>query len=240
MKHPLSINFKVLEQYDFSKTVCDEVIFFEWLILKRTSFGNNLFYYQQEKLMNELGIKRRRLETLKSNFIDKYGLIIEKGGFNNITHFTVPNKLIKKFVKENIKKEYQKDLESRLLKFQFSNKENLKPHQLGMVEATIYSLNTIFRQRRGIENQKNKNRELPESALSVNGKTRKQLGELLDNYDMSIIENSFIAFCDAMITKKDHTYHYLNNFTSYDKEEEKFGVFERYLEKFNNEYARDI
>lgn len=119
MKNPLSVRFKVLEQYDFTKLVIDEVVFFEWLVLKRSSFGSEKFSCQQQRIINEIGIRRRRLTTIKNKFIDLYGLESETEGKKNITHFTVKDLFLKKFVEDNIQVDLQKDLIYKLKNIKF-------------------------------------------------------------------------------------------------------------------------
>ncbi len=115
MKNPFSVNFEILEQYNFEKLSSDEVLFFEWLVAKRIGFKNETFPYKQKDITDEIGIKRRRLEKLKSDFIDKYTLLVESSGKHNITSFTVSNKFVKSFIKDNVKLEERKDLQKRML-----------------------------------------------------------------------------------------------------------------------------
>lgn len=118
MKNPLSLNFEALGQYDFSKLIIDEAVFFEWLILKRWAFKNESFYYQQKRVISEIGVRRRRLTTIKNKFIDLYGLESKTQGQQNITYFTVKDSFIKNFIKENIQPDLQADLLIRLKKFE--------------------------------------------------------------------------------------------------------------------------
>jgi len=122
MKNPFSINFEILDQYDFEKVTFDEVLFFEWLVTKRLSFKNESFIYNQKDVTNETGIKRIRLTKIKSDFIDKYTLLVEPGGKYNVTNFTVSNNFLKRFIKDKVKLEFRKDLQKRMLIFVKSNK----------------------------------------------------------------------------------------------------------------------
>jgi len=117
MKNPFSINFEILNQYNFEKLSFDEVLFFEWLVTKRKSFRKESFSYIQKDITNETGIKRKRLESIKSDFVQNYELVVEQGGRNNVTSFTVSNNFIKLFIKDNVKLEYKKDLQKRMLIF---------------------------------------------------------------------------------------------------------------------------
>ncbi len=227
----------MLDRYLLEKISIDEVIFFEWLILKKASFGNSKFFYQQNRLMNELGIKRSRLETIKGRFIDEYGLIIEKEGFNNVTHFTVNEAFIKAYTGDNIKKSFQKDHLKNLLSFKINSTKQKAAIAPGYIESLIEDLTEIYNQSRERQNSKNSNEQLTRTELPFNKKTKEQLAELASNYEEHTIKYAFQAYSEAITNKEDYSNHLLNNFSSYDKEKESFGVFTRYLEKFNREYS---
>ena len=115
MKNTFSVNFEILDQYNFEKLSIDEVLFFEWLVTKRKSFRKESFSYIQKDITNETGIKRKRSEKIKSDFIDNHKLVVVQGGKHNVTSFTVSNNFIKLFIKDNVKPEYKKDLQKRML-----------------------------------------------------------------------------------------------------------------------------
>ncbi len=238
MKHPLCLNFKVLAQYDLTKLSIDEVVFFEWLVLKRNFFGDEKFFYQQQRVIDEIGIKRRRLTTIKAKFIDEYCLETETEGKQNITHFSVKNIFISNFVEENIKEEHKNDLLFRLLNFQFKGDvQNLTKAQESYVLQLINDLINIYNTAREQETERNQDRGLSHTELPHNKTTKMQLARLLKAYDFQSIKYSFKAFAESLIANQDHTYHVLNNFSTYKKENESFPVFERYLEIFNRKYS---
>lgn len=105
MKSPFSVNFETLQQYDFLKTTFDEVLFYEWLVTRTKILRVDKFYYQQEKIMFETGLKRRRLETLKSSFIKRFHLKVEHGGQNNTTFYTVSEVFVRNFILANVKED---------------------------------------------------------------------------------------------------------------------------------------
>lgn len=227
----------MLNIYLLENISIDEVIFFEWLILKKASFGSEKFFYQQNRLMNDLGVKRSRLETIKSKFIDEYGLIIEKGGFNNVTHFIVNEFFIRAYVKENIKNSIQKDHLKILLSFKISANKSNQSIDPEYIENLIYDLTQIYNEARERQNFKNPEEQLNATELPFNKKTKNQLTELARNYETNTIKNAFLAYSEAIVNKIDYSNHLLNNFSSYDHGTESFGVFNRYLEKFNRDYS---
>ncbi len=115
MKNLVSVNFEILDQYDFKKLSFDEVLFFEWLVTKRIGFKNETFPYKQKDITDETGIKRKRLEKIKSNFFYNYKLVVFQGGKHNTTSFTVSNNFVKFFINDNVKLEERKNLQKRIL-----------------------------------------------------------------------------------------------------------------------------
>ena len=233
MKHPLSINFKTFRQYDFCSATLDQIVFFEWLLLKKAFYGNT-FFYQQKRIINELGIKRNRLETIKGQFIE-LGLEVEQKGFNNVTHYCLSSKFIKAFIRSNVKAEYQQSLLRSALEFEINSEETLNENDLEITKIVVKELNRIYNERRELKSTDIK--KLTDTELPVNGKTLKQINRLLDHYSERAIFNSFIAFCDDQLDKKDHAHHMLNNFSAFNKKEGKFGNIEWWLSKFNREYV---
>lgn len=238
-KYPVSVNFKTLEQYSFSTTKLDEIIFFEWLIIKTKTFGSNTFFYQQERTINEIGIKIHRLTKIKEKY-KTYGLIVDTGGSNNTTTYTVEKVFIKNFVNIHVKTNLQNDLINRIEKLNFNN-ININIEDRDFIEELIQRLNNVFRERREFEEQKNNgNIKYPYTELTANKKTYTQLNKLEKTYSSNTILNSFIAFSDALIRNEDSSMHVLNNFSSYDIEKDSFPVFERYLNIFNLNYSVQI
>lgn len=239
MKHPLSINFKTLLQYDFERVTIEEVIFFEWLVIKRASFGNEKFFYQQSRITNELGIKRTRLTRIKEAFTNDLNLKISLEGFRNLTHFIVSDNFIKNFVDISVRQEFKKDLLKRILEFKMGNALTMDEDVQNEIEFLIVDLNRTYNDRREIASLKT-GKKYTYTELPYNNKTCKQLSDLMVKYSVEVIENTFIAYCDEMIRKKDKAFHMLNNFSSYDEKEGRFGVFERYLTFFNENYSVTI
>ena len=235
MKHPFSTNFKTLLQYDFTKTTIEDVIFFEWLVVKRESFGNIPFFYQQNRIIDELGIKRTRLKTVTDKF-KSMGLKIELAGKWNVTHFTVSDKFIKAFVRIGVKKDLQKDLLNRILDFNMNRTVIKNRVDKNYLDFMIVQLNRKYNSCRTLS-AKEKGITYSKTELPCNKKTHNQLSLLSTKYETTTIVNTFQAFCDAIVSGKDHTSHMLNNFSSYDENEDRFPVFERYLTQFNSEYA---
>lgn len=236
MKHPLATNFKKLLQYDFGVTKLDEAIFFEWLIVKQKSFGDgNPFFYQNRRIIEELGIKRNRLNSIKLKFLD-YGLSIHCTGLLNTTHYLVEYEFIEKFIDNHVKYEEQFEMMKNIRVLNFKGENNMTKTERNQVIEFIQVLNDICKSRktfhRGFGNIKDDSTEVE---LPYNGKSIYQLHLLCKRYSHGIIKQTFQHFIDAMLLKEDYTTHYLNNFSSYDAQKDGFPVFDHYDRLANND-----
>ena len=107
-----------------NQTKLDEIVFFEWLVIKRISFGTDTFFYQQRRVTEEIGIKRTRLETLRKLFIN-LGLVVEYGNVFNTATYTVSLVFIANFIKYGVKKEFQETRSLNIDKLHFNTKKPL-------------------------------------------------------------------------------------------------------------------
>jgi hypothetical protein len=237
-KHPLAINILKIQEYDFSKTKLDEVVFFEWLVIKRISFGTDTFYYQQRRITEEIGIKRTRLETIRTTFLG-YGLVIEHSIIYNTVNYTVSLEFIKKFIDAGVKKEFQKPKFLNLGKLHFNTEKPISKNERKKIDDLISRLNDLFNKRRKIYSDKNDEIEYTYSSLPINEKSYKYLLRLKSVYDNETIENGFTSYCDNVIMFKDRIVksNMINHFSSYDLFSKKFPVFEKYLFSFNQDYS---
>lgn len=62
---PLCVNIQRLKDYLLAP---DEVMFFDWLIIKQRYFKYKPFFYQAERILKETRIKRRSLERIVKRF----------------------------------------------------------------------------------------------------------------------------------------------------------------------------
>ncbi|MEB8346883.1 hypothetical protein OO010_12545 [Flavobacteriaceae bacterium KMM 6898] len=236
MKHPLATNFKKLFQYDFRFTKLDEAIFFEWLIVKQKSFGEgNPFFYQNRRVIEELGIKRNRLNSIKLKFRD-YGLNINCTGLLNATHYLVEYDFIEQFINNHVKHEEQHEMLKNIRHLNFKGENNITKSEKEQVIQFIQVLNEICKARKTIHiNYGNINDDSSEVELPYNGKSIYQLHLLCKRYSKEVIIQTFQVFIDAMLLEKDFTPHYLNNFSSYDAHKDGFPVFDRYDRLVNDD-----
>lgn len=81
-KMPLCTNIMRLQAYLFSP---DEVILFDWFIVKQVAFKYQEFHYSQARIEKETRIKRTRQDSIISYF-EEMGFLSSKVKENKITH----------------------------------------------------------------------------------------------------------------------------------------------------------
>ena len=94
-KNPMSINILKLQRYNFNFFKLDEVVFFEYIVVKAQAFGFGQFYHSTATIEKETGLKRHKLDSIIAKF-KKLGILnIELKGFPTVKHFTVNFTIIK-------------------------------------------------------------------------------------------------------------------------------------------------
>ena len=92
-KIPLAVIILNFKNYNFDFLKTDEVVFFDWLVVKGKSFGFKEFYHSAKQIHDQIGIGRNRLPSIQAKFVD-LGIITlhtkpPLGGFGNFTHYKV-------------------------------------------------------------------------------------------------------------------------------------------------------
>ena len=109
-KNPLAVNIRKLQRYNFNFFTLEEVVFFEYLVVKAPLFKFKEFYHSTYTIDKEIGIKRNKLESIINKF-GKMGLLkVEVKGFPKVKHFTVNFEKIRFF----LPKIYQSDENGKL------------------------------------------------------------------------------------------------------------------------------
>lgn len=88
-KNPTAVNILKLQRYNFDFFKLEEVIFFEYLVVKGQAFGFKQFYHSTETIGKETGIKRSKLKAIITKFTDLGIIDVEISGFPKVKHFTV-------------------------------------------------------------------------------------------------------------------------------------------------------
>ncbi len=97
-KNPLSINIRKLQRYNFEFFSLEEVVFFEYIVVKAPLFKYKEFFHSTSTIEKEIGIKRSKLDSIIIKF-SKLGIVtVEVKGFPKVKHFTVNFQQIEKYL----------------------------------------------------------------------------------------------------------------------------------------------
>jgi hypothetical protein len=88
--HPLAINVLKLNRYNYDFFNCEEVVFFEYIIVKGMAFKKHQeFFHSSKTIRNETGIKKHSLKSIISKF-ESLGIISTQiKGMPRVKYFTV-------------------------------------------------------------------------------------------------------------------------------------------------------
>ncbi|MBO0323676.1 hypothetical protein J0X14_15305 [Muricauda sp. CAU 1633] len=237
-KHPLAVNFKKLLKYNLNVFSIDEVLFFEWLIVKQKCFGDDFFYYQTKRIIDEIGIKRSRLETIRAKFLD-YGLMIERRGALNMTHYYVNYDFISNLAGDMIRRIYLEEFLSEVRTLNFKDSKSISEEEREMTLALITRMDSVYNECRHVYNSLNHGSDLTLNAnLDYNNKSLYQMNLLRLRYNVDTILETFGFYIDNLLDEKDYTPHALNNFSSYDSQLDGFPVFSHYCNKIFNDRSQ--
>ena len=89
-KHPLAINILKLNRYNYDFFNCEEVVFFEYMVVKGMAFKKQKeFYHSSETIRQETGIKKHSLKSIIRRFTDLGIISTEIKGMPRVKFFTV-------------------------------------------------------------------------------------------------------------------------------------------------------
>jgi len=88
--HPLAINILKLKRYNYDFFNCEEVVFFEYIVVKGMAFKKKIeFFHSSETIRQETGIKKHSLKSIISRF-ESLGIIsTDIKGMPRVKYFTV-------------------------------------------------------------------------------------------------------------------------------------------------------
>ena len=86
-KNPTCVNILKLQRYNFKFFSLEEVIFFEYLVVKAKAFGFKQFFHSTETISRETGIKRSKLDSIIKRFYSLGLISVEVKGFPKVKYF---------------------------------------------------------------------------------------------------------------------------------------------------------
>ena len=195
-----------------------------------------MFFYQTNRIISEIGLKRTRLETIKAKFVD-YGLIVERKGPLNKNHYLVTKEFMINYISDYVKKPYQEKFLEGILNLDFKSNEVITNDEKYHTFKLLEDLNNIYNAKT-FSHISDAN-EVYEAKLELdyNKKTIYQLNLMRKKYELQTISRTFECFIDALLNGNDSTSNILNNFTSYDEYQEDFPVFIHYNNLVWNEMS---
>lgn len=87
--NPTAINILKLQRYNFGFFAIEEVVFYEYLLVKARAFGYKEFYHSTATITKETGIRRSSLDAIIKKFVALGILNLCVKGFPKVKHFTV-------------------------------------------------------------------------------------------------------------------------------------------------------
>lgn len=88
-KNPMAVNIQKLQRYNFDFFSLEEVILFEYLVIKGKAFQFKPFYHSSATIAKETGIKRNKLDSILKKFQGLQLIKVELKGYPKVKHFLV-------------------------------------------------------------------------------------------------------------------------------------------------------
>jgi hypothetical protein len=249
---PLCINILRLKSYLLPP---DELMFFDWLIVKQISFNYKDFFYSQSRIESETRIKRSRQEIIVKKFIE-FGIIDSQVRENKETRGRVRYFKVNfdALSDENIlceiissKEGLFKDFMAFMKYHSSEQKKSLKTVKKDVIDHSVSDriyklLNDTYERRRIMYNngeliEKKPKQKKSATQLQRNKIIDRKLQKLSETYDDNTIKNSFIAYIDAIFKEEADPNNLMSYFLSYKEVSGSFNVFEYYLDYFNLNYS---
>ena len=252
---PLCTN--VLRLLDY-RMAPDELILFDWLVVKQIAFKYKPFHYSQARVEEETRIRRTRQEVIIKQF-SGLGFLKTDIKVNSVTRgrvryysvdFSVladADVLLELIVLgSTLFRNFLSYFDYHAIMQKKSKEEVLKPVAAIDRKAAdrIYRLlNEVYDKRRQYYNDggltdkvKPKRTKIAIQLLHNKRKERNQ-AKLTDYYDDNSIKNAFLAYVDEVLTGKKTPENLMYYFLSFDEALDCFGVVNHYLNEFTLYYT---
>lgn len=252
---PLCVNVLRLLEYRLAP---DELILFDWLVVKQIAFKYKPFHYSQARVEEETRIRRTRQEVIIKQF-SELGFLKTDIRVNSVTrgrvrYYSVDFKVL---ADEDILMEIISQQSSLFDGFKAyfvyhskmqkkSREEVLKPaaslnrevaDRIYRLLNTTYANRCLYYNEGGLNNNQKPKRLKSVTQLQRNKPIDRKLAKLAEYYDDDSIENAFLAYVDDILTGKKEPENLMYYFLSFDEVTDCFGVMNHYLNYFALNYT---
>lgn len=245
---PLCVNIFRLQTYRLTP---DEVVLFDWLVVKQISFKYKEFHYSQARIEVETRIKRSRQEAILKRFQALRFLLVTVR-VNEVTHgqvryYKVDFELLteEEVLKEIVYPDVQV-LRSFVPYMRFHAEEQKKAHktpderEFDAYEVDwIYNwMNEMYEQRRIVYNESQQLYKRPGKLREAIQLPRGQiidrmLARLVGRYGVETIYPVFVYYADDWLACEESSTNIMYHFLSYNGLDDVFTVFEYFLKQYN-------
>jgi hypothetical protein len=238
----------------------DEVIFFDWLVVKEISFKYVQFNYSEKRIEEETRIKRSRQEKIEEKF-KQLGFLetevkLNKRISSHIRYFYM-----------NLVTLYREDVLSSVIRrgsnyfhdwleylYYHASRQNeisngispetFKAHRK-IVNDLYKILNQTYKQRIEMYNRGDLTDEKPKrgkTAVQIprNKTLEADLFRISEVYDNESIKYAFSAYIDSILTKQINVTAFMPYFLSPKDPLKPYSVMEKYLDKFLKDYTHPM
>lgn len=249
---PLCTNILRLQSYLLSP---DEVVLFDWFIVKQISFRYKDFHYSQSRIEEETRIKRSRQDAIMKQFCSlgflKPEVRVNKVTRGKVKYFNVDfNVLSNANILSQVIDQNQPLFKDYLFFLEYHANRQYQDDETEKENATdkravdrIYKLfNTVYEERRVMYNTGKLTEEKPTrikspTELPRNKAINKKISHLSKLYNNNTIKGAFTAYIDSVFKEHEFPYKPLDHFLSYNDSKEGFGVVEYYINRFTIAYT---
>ena len=249
---PLCTNIIRLQSYLLAP---DEVILFDWFIVKQIAFKYIDFHYSQSRIEEETRIKRVRQDAIIKRFTE-WGFLMPEVRINRVTRGKVrffrvdfgvlaQTEVLCRVIDNNkeLFKDYLRFMQYHAqIQVQDAEQEADSATNKRTVDRIYRLLNETYDERRMMYNEgdltdQEPEYEIPSIQLPRNKSISRKILHLSTIYNDTTIQRAFVAYVDAVLVKKNTPYKILDYFLSYNDTKDGFGVVEYYINSYVRHYT---
>lgn len=251
---PLCTNIMRLQNYLLAP---DNVILFDWFIVKQISFKYEPFYYSTQRIEDETHIKRSRQKAIinsfyKVGFMDSY-VNANKNGLGNVRYFIINftslvdkdclTQIIDEKKDENYFREFRKYIEFHATEQQKATKDKKYSQPFDQKAADdIYAwINRLYLQEQNLLCPDEYNSQHKDNGLVLprNKTLEHKLVKVFYHYNAHTLELAFKAYARDVLRNHYAPSNIMSYFLKYNAGEHSYPVIDKYVGKHIELYITD-